>query len=70
MNAEIVKVLRVEYSKYFKCFQVRFQARCPRCRSINKHGESYDQFPEKCHIKGTRGCDTCHFDYKIDWKQE
>jgi len=70
MNADMVRVLRVEWSPYFKAFQVRFQVRCPRCRLINKHGESFDKYPEKIEIKGYRGCDTCGYDYKIDWKQE
>jgi len=69
MRGEVVKVLQVLYNKYFKCWQVRFRAKCPRCSSINKHGETFRIFPEKVHIKGTRACDRCGLDYEYEWSQ-
>lgn len=69
MRGEVVRVLTVRFNEYFKCWQVCFRARCPRCHSINKHGESHSVFPTAIHIKGTRCCDKCGYDYEYEWKQ-
>lgn len=69
MRGEVVKVLTVLFDDYFKSWQIRFRVRCPRCRSINKHGESTTRFPANIHIKGSRGCDKCGYDYEYEWEQ-
>ena len=70
MNATVVKVLRPEFSAYFKCWIVRFRARCPRCKQVCKHGEGFDKYPEKCELKGHRACDYCRQEYRFWWNQE
>lgn len=70
MNAEVVRVFPLEWSSYFKCFQVRFRCRCPSCGRISKHGEGFSVKPQKLILNGYRQCDHCHTDYPFEWKQQ
>lgn len=70
MNAEVVKIFPVRWDSYFKCFQVKFRCRCPKCLRISKHAEGWCGLPNVFKIKGSRTCDWCGHHYEYEWEQK
>ena len=68
MEAVVTRVLPLHYNEYFKCFQYRFHARCPRCNSLNKHGQAFAQFTASPVVQTSRACDKCGKDYVCIFK--
>lgn len=55
----------MSWNENFNCYQLKFKARCGKCKKINKHSLSMETYTKGLIIHDVRCCDNCFKDYNF-----